>query len=1241
MKQAIGIVLLFLLASPSVARAQGSSSLTYQGRLDDGAVPANGSYDLQFKIFPAATGGAAYWQTTLASVPVSGGLFSVVLGDALNPLFPGLFDGSERWLEIGVKPAGSPDPYTTLSPRQALTSAPNALFSSTTGDPNVQRRTIPPACPAGQYLRSLAADGTPTCVADATGTGTVTAVTASAPLASSGGAAPNLSLVGTIGILNGGTGATTTIGARANLGVAAAGANSDITSLSALSTPLSLAQGGTGSATQNFVDLTATQTVGGNKTFTGANVFNATQTLAPVNPAAKGLVVKSAAGQTANLIELQDPFGTVLSTFDPAGTFNGNTNGNTTRLGVNPVSALAPAAGQMLRFSGAEWEPSTLGVGIAQGGTGASTASGALVNLGGAARGANSDITSLSALSTPLSVVQGGTGSATQNFVDLATAQTVGGNKTFTGANAFSTTQTMSTGNPAAPGIIVRGEASQTASLMELRDSADTVLSSFGPTGVFNGNISGTAASAATIGGLACANGQVLKWSGAAWACGPDVAGSGTVTSLATGAGLSGGPISIAGTVDLRLTASGGLSKNLGAGTNELGIAPGGVSSTMIATGAVGAAQVDASQVQVRVSGTCGTGFAVRSVKGDGTVVCADTRELGFTRTTLDLLADVGRYSSIRIGSDGLGLVGYYDATGGDLKAVHCADIACTTPSVPPSTLDATGNVGQYASIAIGTDGLGLISYYDASGGNLKVAHCADTACSSATVTTLDSAGNVGQHTSIAIGLDGLGLISYYDAGNGDLKVAHCSDTACSAATLATLDSAGDVGQFTSIAIVAGGRALIAYYDVTSHALKTAHCADAACTGTSVTPAILDTGGPSDTAGTHASVAVASDGFGRIGYSTTASGGRTRVFQCFDAECTSGSPVDVDFNAGQYTSMAFASDGWGLIAYYYVAGGDLRVSWCHPLAGCSAGGLTLDSVGDVGSYASVAMGADGLGLISYYDAAGRLRVAHCPDHYCTPAVNGSVGVTSVTAGSGLSGGTVTTAGTLSVDFTAVAAASHAHTLSGEVTGALGSTTVANAVSANTADAIVRRDPSGNFSAGTITADALSAATTSTAGAFNYAAPLASSYMVGECAFVERSGLGVRCGLGDGAAPEAPGTSPFGLGAPVNLPHDAIITAVTFYVLDNDAALDLVVLLSSFSPATGGGASPIAVSLSAGANSAVQAITTSGLSVIVDNTTRSYGVNVFTTPSAWPGAASNPNLRIYGARVDYTMARPAR
>jgi hypothetical protein len=56
-------------------------------------------------------------------------------------------------------------------------------------------------------------------------------------------------LVGAVPIANGGTNATTATAARTNLGAAASGANSDITSLSGLTTALSVAQGGTGATT--------------------------------------------------------------------------------------------------------------------------------------------------------------------------------------------------------------------------------------------------------------------------------------------------------------------------------------------------------------------------------------------------------------------------------------------------------------------------------------------------------------------------------------------------------------------------------------------------------------------------------------------------------------------------------------------------------------------------------------------------------------------------------------------------------------------------------------------------------------------------------------------------------------------------------------------------------------------------------------------------------------------------------
>jgi len=194
----------------------------------------------------------------------------------------------------------------------------------------------------------------------------------------------------------------------------------------------------------------------------------------------------------------------------------------------------------------------------------------------------------------------------------------------------------------------------------------------------------------------------------------------------------------------------------------------------------------------------------------------------------LDSTGDTGEYTSATIGADGLGLISYYDATNHDLKVAHCNNAACTSAS--KWTLDSVGDVGLYqTSVTIGADGLGLISYFDATNDDLKVAHCDNTACTSASLHIVDSSTAVGWFSSVAIGADGLGLISYTDVANSDLKVAHCNDTACTSASTSTLDSTVIGGQ-TSMVIGADGLGLISYADGINWDLKVAHCNNTACT---------------------------------------------------------------------------------------------------------------------------------------------------------------------------------------------------------------------------------------------------------------------------------------------------------------------------------------------------------------------------------------------------------------------------
>ena len=119
-------VSMLILAVPALGAPVGTA-FTYQGRLMDEGLPASGSYDLQFKLFDAAGGGAQIGSTVLlGGANVTDGRFTVQLDFGTLA-----FGSGGRWLEIYVRPSGG-GAYTLLAPRQELTPTPYAL-----GMPNV------------------------------------------------------------------------------------------------------------------------------------------------------------------------------------------------------------------------------------------------------------------------------------------------------------------------------------------------------------------------------------------------------------------------------------------------------------------------------------------------------------------------------------------------------------------------------------------------------------------------------------------------------------------------------------------------------------------------------------------------------------------------------------------------------------------------------------------------------------------------------------------------------------------------------------------------------------------------------------------------------------------------------------------------------------------------------------------------------------------------------------------------
>jgi hypothetical protein len=109
----------------STTFAQGTA-FTYQGRLNEGANPANGIYDLRFTIYDLATNGTLIaGPVTNSTLGVSNGLFTVTLDFGT-----GVFSGANRWLDIGVRTNGGAA-FAPLSPRQPLTAAPYAVYAGT------------------------------------------------------------------------------------------------------------------------------------------------------------------------------------------------------------------------------------------------------------------------------------------------------------------------------------------------------------------------------------------------------------------------------------------------------------------------------------------------------------------------------------------------------------------------------------------------------------------------------------------------------------------------------------------------------------------------------------------------------------------------------------------------------------------------------------------------------------------------------------------------------------------------------------------------------------------------------------------------------------------------------------------------------------------------------------------------------------------------------------------------------
>ena len=121
----VAAAFLCLFAANTLAATDQSTLFTYQGKLSANGQPANGNFDMTFRLYDAATSGNPVGTAYLdPQQPVVNGVFTIDLG------FPGVaFNGQQYWIQARV---GTQD----LLPRQPINAVPVAQYalSSPTSD---------------------------------------------------------------------------------------------------------------------------------------------------------------------------------------------------------------------------------------------------------------------------------------------------------------------------------------------------------------------------------------------------------------------------------------------------------------------------------------------------------------------------------------------------------------------------------------------------------------------------------------------------------------------------------------------------------------------------------------------------------------------------------------------------------------------------------------------------------------------------------------------------------------------------------------------------------------------------------------------------------------------------------------------------------------------------------------------------------------------------------------------------
>ena len=364
---------------------------------------------------------------------------------------------------------------------------------------------------------------------------------------------------------------------------------------------------------------------------------------------------------------------------------------------------------------------------------------------------------------------------------------------------------------------------------------------------------------------------------------------------------------------------------------------------------------------------------------------------------TIDSNGNSGLSNSIIIGNDGLPVISYFEKTNGDLKFLKCINQKCSSVFNNLSTLDRSGNVGNYSSIIIGPNGFPTIAYYDDTNKKIKILLCNDEICNTYSISTIDSATtDVGRYMSMTIHYrfaDSQGFPMIVSQANTPLygKVLHvlyCASQNCFLMGGVIYDYTGgnrDSGYYPSVAMGVDNLPIVAFIDIGNLQLKVLKCTIDDC----YTGGIVTTLESLVTSQSATSIAIGNDGLPVISFINN---GKLKLYKCSNIDCTAGWSriLDTVTNAFYFAPISIGPDGFPAIAYSDFNNGAVKLYKCWNI-NCTSGTTTTlatESPGIVPVDISMTTGTDGNPIISYHIdntfSSGSLKVIKCGSPGCLP-----------------------------------------------------------------------------------------------------------------------------------------------------------------------------------------------------------------------------------------------------------------